>query len=181
MLTDALPRDGAGAVKSGAFGLFVEPEGKIISCSDDHLRPGDTIAIDPAFLQLAPGGSHYGFTAVGESYYAVGARASSGYREYKGADDAYRSNIVALIFTPLCDVSAQASETQSNAITIRSDRMQAGIKEEIATFFIGKRLFAARAAEIIEAIDASGIVALAAHALGHDGVSDVSRRAVAGL
>ncbi len=169
MLTDALPRDGAGAVKSGAFGLFVEPEGKIISCSDDHLRPGDTIAIDPAFLQLAPGSSHYGFTAVGENYYAVGARASSGYREYKGADDAYRSNIVALIFTPLCDVSAQASETQSNAITIRSDRMQAGIKEEIATFFLGKRLFAARAAEIIEAIDASGIVPLPLMPLGMTG------------
>ncbi len=33
MLTDALPRDGAGAVKSGTFGLFVAPEGKVISCS----------------------------------------------------------------------------------------------------------------------------------------------------
>jgi chemotaxis signal transduction protein len=169
MLTDALPRDGAGAVKSGAFGLFVEPEGKIISGSDDHLRPGDTIAIEPAFLQLAPGNSHYGFTAVGDNYYAVGARASSGYREYKGPDDAYHSNIVALIFTPLCDVGAQAAQTQSNAIAIRSDRMQAGIKEEIATFFVGKRLFAARAAEIVEAIDASGIVPLPLMPLGMTG------------
>jgi chemotaxis signal transduction protein len=167
MLTDALPRDGAGAVKSGTFGLFVAPEGKIISCSDDHLRPGDTIAIEPAFLELAASDSHYGFTAVGESFYAVGARASSGYREYKGANDAYRNNIVALIFTPLCDVGAQASEAQP--ITIRSDRMRAGIKEEIATFFVGKRLFAARAAEIIEAIDAAGIVPLPLMPLGMTG------------
>jgi hypothetical protein len=84
MFTDALPRDGAGAVKSGTFGLFVAPEGKIISCLDNQLRPGDTIAIEPAFLQLASGNSHHGFTAVGESFYAVGARASLGYREYKG-------------------------------------------------------------------------------------------------
>ena len=169
MLTDALPRDGAGAVKSGTFGLFVAPEGKIISCSDDHLRPGDTIAIEPAFLQLASGDSHYGFTAVGESFYAVGARASLGYREYKGLDDAYRNNTVALIFTPLCEIGAQASEAQSNAIAIRSDRMQVGIKEEIATFFVGKRLFAARAAEIIEATDAAGIVPLPLMPLGMTG------------
>ena len=169
MLTDALPRDGAGAVKSGTFGLFVAAEGKVISCSDDQLRAGDTVAIEPAFLQLASGNSHHGFTAVGESFYAVGARASLGYREYKGSDDAYRNNIVALIFTPLCEVGAQASEAQPTAIAIRSDRTRAGIKEEIATFFVGKRLFAARAAEIIEAIDAAGIVPLPLMPLGMTG------------
>jgi chemotaxis signal transduction protein len=47
--------------------------------------------------------------------------------------------------------------------------MQAGIKEEIATFFVGKRLFAARAAEIIEAIDAAGIVPLPLMPLGMTG------------
>jgi chemotaxis signal transduction protein len=160
MLVDALPRDGAGAVKRGAFGLLVEPEGKIISCSDDQQRPGGTIAIAPAFLQLDPGKSHHGFTTLGKNHYAVGACASSGYREYKSPNDGYRKNVVALIFTPLCDVGAQADDTETTGVTIRSDRMQAGIKEEIATFFIGKRLFAARAAEIVEAIDAKGIVPL---------------------
>ncbi len=47
--------------------------------------------------------------------------------------------------------------------------MQAGQKEEIATFFVGRRLFAARAAEIIEAIDATGIVALPLMPLGMKG------------
>jgi chemotaxis signal transduction protein len=160
MLVDALPRDGAGIVKRGAFGLLVDPEGRIISCSDEQLRPGDTLAIAPAFLQLDPGKSHYGFTAVGKNYYAVGACASSGYREYKGRNDAYRNNVIALIFTPLCDSGAPAAAVETTSVTIRSDRMQSGIKEEIATFFIGKRLFAARAAEIVEATDAKGIVAL---------------------
>jgi chemotaxis signal transduction protein len=169
MLVDALPRDGAGEVKRGTFGLLAEPEGRVISCSDDHLRPGDSIALDPAFLHLSPGSSHFGFTAVGDNYYAVGARASAGYREYKGTDDAYRNNVIALIFTPLCDVGAQVAETASNAIAIRSDRMQAGSKEEIATFFVGKRLFAARATEIVEAIDATGIVPLPLMPLGMKG------------
>jgi chemotaxis signal transduction protein len=160
MLVDALPRDGAGAVKRGAFGLLVDPEGRIISCSDEQLQPGGSLAIAPAFLQLEPGKSHYGFTTVGSNYYAVGACASSGYREYKGPNDAYRNNVIALIFTPLCDSGAQAAAVEAANVTIRSDRMQSGIKEEIATFFIGKRLFAARAAEIVEATDAKGIVAL---------------------
>ncbi len=47
--------------------------------------------------------------------------------------------------------------------------MQAGQKEEIATFFVGRRLFAARAAEIIEAIDATGIVPLPLMPLGMKG------------
>ncbi|HUC48788.1 MAG TPA: chemotaxis protein CheW [Xanthobacteraceae bacterium] len=160
MLVDALPRDGSGTVKRGAFGLLVEPDGTIISCSDEQLRPGGTIAVAPAFLQLSPGQSHYGFTNVGKNNYAVGACASSGYREYKGANDAYRNNVTALIFTPLCEVDAQAADTAMASVTIRSDRMQNGLKEEIATFFIGKRLFAARAAEIVEAIDATGLVTL---------------------
>jgi chemotaxis signal transduction protein len=169
MLVDALPRDGAGAVKRGAFGLMADSEGTIISCSDDHLHPGETIAIEPAFLQLDPGDSHHGFTAIGNIYYAVGACASSGYREYKGPNDAYRNNVIALIFTPLCDVGAHIAETEAASVSIRSDRMQAGIKEEIATFSIGKRLFAARAAEIVEAIDARGIVALPLMPLGMTG------------
>jgi chemotaxis signal transduction protein len=169
MLVDALPRDGTGAIKRGAFGLLVDAGGKIIACSDEHLRPGETIAIETSFLQLAPGGHHHGLTKVGANHYAVGASASSGYREYKGPDDAYRNNVVALIFTPLFDASARAVETEAAAITIRSDRMQAGLKEEIATFTIGKRLFAARAAEILEAIDATGIVALPLMPLGMTG------------
>ena len=74
-----------------------------------------------------------------------------------------------LIFTPLFDVGARAAEAEAAASRIRSDRMQAGLKEEIATFTIGKRLFAARAAEIVEAIDATGIVALPLMPLGMTG------------
>jgi chemotaxis signal transduction protein len=169
MLIDGLPRDAAGVVKNGAFGVLAEPDGRVISCSDDHLRPGDSVAVDRAFLELAAGKSHFGFTVVGENYYAVGARASAGYREYKGQDDAYRNNVIALVFTPLCATGTQLAETRATAVAIRSDRLQTGIKEEIATFFIGELLFAARAAEIIEAVDAVGIVALPLMPLGMKG------------
>jgi chemotaxis signal transduction protein len=160
MLADALPRGGSGAIKHGAFGVLAEPDGKIIACSDEHFHPGDTLALDPAFLRLAPGTSHAGFAALGDGYFAVGARASSGYREYKGITDPYRDEVIALVLTRLCGADARAVPAAAKAIAIRSDRMQVGLTEEIATFLVGARLFAARASEIIEAIDATGITAL---------------------
>ncbi len=36
--------------------------------------PASESHIDPAFLHLAPGSGHFGFTAVGKNYYAVGAQ-----------------------------------------------------------------------------------------------------------
>jgi chemotaxis signal transduction protein len=160
MLKDALPRDGKGETKHGGFGLFVEPNGRVIACSDQHFRPGDKLSIDQAFLRLAPGAGHAGVTTIGDALYAVGAKASSGYREYKDANDVYCNEVIALVFARLCDVAAQGLEAPLRSLSIRSDRGQAGAKVDVATFRIGRRWYAARTSEIVEAIDANGIVAL---------------------
>jgi chemotaxis signal transduction protein len=160
MLNDALPRDGAGAIKDGAFGLFVEPSGRIIACSDQHFRPGDRLSIDAAFLRVAPGAAYAGVAVLGDAHYAVGASGSSGYREYKGEGDVYRNDVIALIFARLCDVTAQGSKARARSLSIRSDRMKTGAKEDLATFLAGGRWFAARTSEIVEAIDVAGIVPL---------------------
>ncbi|HWF93324.1 MAG TPA: chemotaxis protein CheW [Xanthobacteraceae bacterium] len=160
MLTDALPRDGAGAIKQGAFALFVEPDGRIIACSDDHFRPGDTLAIDATFLRVAPVAGHSGVAVLDGTYYAVGAKASTGYREYKSASDLYRNDVIALVLAPLCKVGRQVSKAPIRNVTIRSDRMRAGAKVDVATFFVGGRIFAARASEIVEAVDFAGLVPL---------------------
>jgi chemotaxis signal transduction protein len=160
MVKDALPRDGAGEIKHGAFGLFVERDGRVIACSDDRFRPGDKLAIDAAFLGLAPGAGHSGVTVFGDMYYAVGAKASSGYREYKGPADAYRNDVIALVFARLCEVKAHMSKPAIRPLSVRSDRTQTGAKEEIATFLVGRRWFAARTKEIVEAIDVGAILPL---------------------
>jgi chemotaxis signal transduction protein len=160
MLDDALPRDGAGAIKQGAFGLFVEPSGRVIASSDKHFRPGDRLAIDETFLRLAPGAGHSGVAVLDGAYYAVGAKASSGYREYKSASDLYRNDVIALVLARLCDVGTRMSKVPPRSLSVRSDRMRAGTKVDIATFFVGERLFAARADEIVEAVDVAGIVPL---------------------
>jgi chemotaxis signal transduction protein len=160
MLKDALPRDGAGTVKHGAFALFVDRDGRVIACSDDHFRPGDKLSIDAVFLSAEPGVGHSGGTVLGDTHYAVGAKASSGYREYKGPADRYRNDVIALVFARLCEVNAQGSKPPVRRLAIRSDRTQAGAKEEVASFLIGRKWYAARASEIVEAIDVAGVVAL---------------------
>jgi len=159
MLSDAVNGDSTGDSKN-AFGVFVEPGGRLIACSDDRFHAGEPLPIDDALLQLDGGCGRSGIVALGDAYYAVGANASSGYREYKGAGDAYQNDVIALIFTRLCGVGAKRSEAPFAVPSVRSDRMQTGIKEDIATFRIGRSWLAARASEIVETIDGSNIVPL---------------------
>jgi chemotaxis signal transduction protein len=160
MLNDALPRDGAGAVKHGAFALFVEPTGRIIACSDDRFRPGDMLAIDKTFLCVGAGAGHSGVAVLDGAYYAVGAKASSGYREYKSANDSDHNDVIALVFAQLCEVGTQIAKRPIRNLSIRSDRARAGAKVDVATFFVGERIFAARASEIVEAVSVEGVVPL---------------------
>ncbi|HZO46685.1 MAG TPA: chemotaxis protein CheW [Xanthobacteraceae bacterium] len=160
MLKDALPRDSAGNSKNGAFGVFVEPGGRVIACSDERFRPGDRLPLEASLLQLDGGCGRSAIVALGDVYYAVGANASAGYREYKDANAAYQNDVVALIFTRLCGADARQSEVPCAAPSVRSDRTQAGAKEDIATFRVGRRWLAVRTREILETIDGSNIVPL---------------------
>jgi chemotaxis signal transduction protein len=132
----------------------------VIACSDERFRAGELLPIDGSLLQLDGGCGRSGIVALGDAFYAVGANASSGYREYKGANDAYQNDVITLIFTRLCGVGAKQSEAPSAVPLVRSDRMQTGTKEDIATFRIGRSWLAARASEMVETIDGSNIVPL---------------------
>jgi chemotaxis signal transduction protein len=160
MLKDALPRDSEGNIKFSALGFFVDLKGRVIACSDEHFRPGETLPIDISMVQLERGCSRSGIVRLGDAYYAVGTNASSGYREYKGENDAYKNDVVALISTRLCGADAEQSEALSAVPSVRSDRMQAGVKEDIATFRAGRSWYAARTSEILEIIDGTNILPL---------------------
>jgi chemotaxis signal transduction protein len=132
----------------------------VIACSDERFGVGDMLSIDDSLLRLDAGRGQSGIVALGDSYYAVGANASSGYREYKGATDAYRNDVIALIFTRLCAAELEQSKPPVAAPSIRSDRTQNGSKQDIATVLVGRSWFAVRTNEIAETIDASNIVPL---------------------
>jgi chemotaxis signal transduction protein len=160
MLKDALPRDKEGNVKFSAMGFFVDTKGRVISCTEEFFRPGQQLPIDISMVQLARGCSRSGIVQLGDAYYAVGTTASSGYREYKDENDAYQNDVVTLISTRLCAVESQQSNARSTIPSVRTNRLEAGAKEDIATFRVGASWFAARTSEILEIIDGLNIVPL---------------------
>lgn len=158
MLKDALPRDDAGNIKFGAMGFFVDLKGQVIACTEDFFRPGQQLPMDISILQLGRGCRHSCVVQLGDAYYAVGTNASSGYREYKGENDAYQNDVVALISTRLGAADVQQSEAQNAVPSVRSDRMQPGVKVDIATFRAGGSWYAAFTNEILEIVDGTNIV-----------------------
>ncbi|MEW6163822.1 MAG: chemotaxis protein CheW [Pseudomonadota bacterium] len=158
MLKDALPRDASGDIQEGCFGAFVDRAGRVIASTRADQRPGARIEIDPAFLALPQGAARTGIAQLDGSHYAVGARMSSGYREYKGAQDAYRNDVTALVFVPLCEAVARSPSVEIPRLQVRSDRAAEGELIELATFHVGQTWFGLRSAQVVEAVDRVGLV-----------------------
>ena len=160
MLRDALPRNQAGDVLPGAFALFVDRDGFVVACSGDQCQPGQRLPLEDGFTRLRAGESHAGVVRHGDSYYAVGGRMSSGYREYKGKDDAYRNEVIALVFLPLCEAVSKRAAPQIQKLLVHSDRNQDGGTVEVATFHIGTTWFGLRSENVVEAVDPVGITSV---------------------
>jgi chemotaxis signal transduction protein len=153
MLNDALPRDRVGNINKDSFGLFVEPSGRVIACSNEV--PARRHALHGSGV-LAPRSRRRPFRHHDRRRFMRSAPTLSGYREYKGKHDAYKNPVIALVLTRLCEANAQESfmgGRSARSSVIRSDRMRAGTKEDIATFRIGQRWYAARINEIVETIN----------------------------
>lgn len=157
MLRDALPKNEDGEIPPGCFALFVERNGQIIACSDDSHQAGNRLPFDDGFLGLKNGAGKAGVVRIGGSYYAVGARMSSGYREYKAPQESYQNDVAALIFVPLCEAVAKTTQAGIPRLGIRSDRSAAGETVEIATFNVGQSWFGLQSAQVVEAMDNNGM------------------------
>lgn len=162
MLRDALPDASPGDVGSGgSFGVIAQRDRRVVASTRDDLRPGDTLDLPPAYFSPETGRS--GIVVHDDHYYAVGSCPSRGYREYKGPDDAYRNEVVALIFIPLGAVAAQragARPGQPTKLGIASANR--GLEEcvEIATFHVAGQWFGVRSNCVVEAIESRGLTSV---------------------
>lgn len=158
MLRDALPKNIEGRIDATSFGAFVSGDGRVIACSDERFKPGDQFPIASAVSNLKPGEEMTGVYALGDCYHALGAHASSGYREYKGKFDHYKNEVIAVVGKELCVITEHAEEAETVPCpTIRSDRGQTENSVEIATFRLGEEWFGIRANQILEAVDTTNI------------------------
>ncbi|KAB2925316.1 MAG: chemotaxis protein CheW [Dechloromonas sp.] len=94
---------------------------------------------------------------------AAGARRSSGYREYKGAEDDYRNEVTAVVFVPLGDFRPEAGLGSSTGdVARRRSAIAAGIpSREIATFHLAGHWLGLPVSDVVEAIEANGAARLA--------------------
>lgn len=157
MLRDAIPKDDHAEPEKGTFAVFVTRKGKVIACSDQTFRSGQSLPVPRSLLDLNPGEENSDVVVFGKQYYALGARASSGYREYKDASDQYQNEVIAIISRELCTRESRDAENKCPAPTIRSDRGEEAGRVEIATFRIGNEWFALRSSNVIEAVDAGNL------------------------
>lgn len=161
MLQDTLPKGPDGAPLPGSFAAFVTPTGLVVACSDERLQRGQTLALPAERLDLAPGESWSDVVDLDGQFYAVGARASSGYREFKGPRDPYRNTVIALVFSTLCASTGHAEQVDHPRPTLEHDTRH-GPHREIATFRVGDEWLGLCSERIVEAVDAAGLTPLPA-------------------
>jgi len=159
MLGDALPHGVDGAPIKGSFTLFVDGELKIISSTIESQKVGDSFTIHPDICELEPGQTGFDIAIYEGLYYAVGACASSGYREYKSETDSYRNQIVGLIFIPLGSIEEiHALIASDNALQKNqfkpSDSAASALTQEYASLYIENSWFGLPASEVVEAVEA---------------------------
>ena len=153
MLRDSLPRDTSGKIRDGCFGVFIDELGQVIACSDERYKPGDSLGIDLTCLPKNMGDATSHVVRLGGHYFAMGARMSAGYREYKGEHDSYRNKVLALVFIRLCEAENEKSNQTLAPLAIRSDHSVEGQTLEIATFRVGNRWFGLRTSQVVEAVE----------------------------
>ncbi|HEX4352015.1 MAG TPA: chemotaxis protein CheW, partial [Polyangiales bacterium] len=157
MLNESLPHDETGTIKPGAFGVFVDSDGRVIASSRADLSIGSELALDA----IGSASSWARVLTFEDGLFAVGSRRSSGYREYKGEHDPYRNEITALVFVPLTaarQIDAAPSAPPPLRQTPRHRDDEATI--DLASFAIGGQWYALEAASVIEAVKPGKIATL---------------------
>ena len=161
MLVDALPVNDKGEVMQGCFGLFASKDRMIISSTHESLAVGDMLNIDDDIFSLSNGEGLSRIIKFNECYYALGAKCSNGYREFK-REDGYINDVISLIFIPLGEVKSGLSPNMHKDyvdVQLKANQFR-GSKDriEIATFFIGNHWLGVKKDRVVEAVSIKEIL-----------------------
>lgn len=161
MLEDSLPYETGGGLPEGAFAVFVERSGLLISSTNPALVPGHKMDFPASFAQLPPGESRSMIIEYAEKYYAVGACMRAGYREYNSMADERSTDVMALVFSPLSDRVILGNQLRLPQATTNGVYAIRQIKSEetldVASFYIGNNWYGLRSTCIVEAVDVERI------------------------
>lgn len=153
MLKDALPKE---ISNNKMFSMFVDKKTKkIISSTNSNFEIGSTLELEYDFFTLNNGESTSNIIKYNGAYYIVGAKCSSGYREYKSQSDAYKNDVLAIVFILGGEEETSFKkeiETKNNSYNYGAIQ---GDSVDIATFYIGTKWLGVSTDEILESVDIS--------------------------
>ena len=163
MLNETLPRDPKGDLISGCFSVFSDRSRRVIASTRENLQPGDELEIDHALFTMKAGQSAVKIVEFEQHYYAVGIKASSGYREYKSEGDSYQNDVFCLVFMELDSVNSGRDIlpiTHTTHVQSQNHPAPRGECLEIATFYIGSEWFGVSTESVVEAIELTQLSAI---------------------
>jgi chemotaxis signal transduction protein len=153
MLDETLPKNVDGEKIPGIFTLFTDKNKQIISSTNDRFEVDSYLNIDDSFFNLKNSQNISKIIEFEGSYYAVGVKCSSGYREYKSRVDDYKNDVLSFVFICIGNINCYTflENTKSKFLTSSKTKF-AATSVELATFYLGKKLLAVNAKNVIESI-----------------------------
>ncbi|MFA9374738.1 MAG: chemotaxis protein CheW, partial [Poseidonibacter sp.] len=153
MLEDTLPKDENSNNKEGTFALFTNKNKEIISSTNENLQINNILNIDDKFFELKNNESFSEIIEFENKYYAVGVRASNGYREYKSNLDDYKNDVFCFVFICIGDVIGEYTSTlNKKEFSSTSKKKFTEESVELATFYLGNKFLAVNAKNVIKSI-----------------------------
>ena len=153
MLNDTLPKDINGEQISGVFALFTNRDKQIISSTNESFEVNSYLNIEDSFFELKNAQNVSKIIELDGKYYAVGVKCSNGYREYKSRVDDYKNDVLCFVFIYIgakdCHIFIDNSKSKF-LTTTKAKYTPTSV--ELATFYLGKRLLAVNAQNVVESI-----------------------------
>ncbi len=132
--------DAARPTRAGSMAAFLRPDGSLISAS-----AGLPVALPKKVMSLRGGESWSGTLVSDGKCFAVGATASSGYREFK-TSDGYVDDVIAVIVVPCGRLETGPEAKRLTLVPVAKGT-------EVATFYIGSQATGILAQDVIECIE----------------------------
>ena len=153
MLNDTLPKDINGEQISGVFALFTNRDKQIISSTNESFEVNSYLNIEDSFFELKNAQNVSKIIELDGKYYAVGVKCSNGYREYKSRVDDYKNDVLCFVFIYIGakDCHIFIDDSKSKFLTTTKAKYTP-TSVELATFYLGKRLLAVNAQNVVESI-----------------------------
>lgn len=153
MLNETLPKDSNGNKIEGIFTLFTDKNKQIISSSNDDFEVDSFLNIDDSFFTLKNSQNISKIIEFNGSYYAVGVKCSNGYREFKSRVDDYKNDVLCFVFICIGNIDCYTflDNKKSKFLTSTKTKFTSS-SIELATFYLGKKLLAVKAKNVVESI-----------------------------